>query len=96
MKPKNNKLCPPSNFQKKESINHPDYYGGQHNTYETIKVIEAWDLNFHLGNVIKYVSRAGKKDKNSAKTLEDLRKAEWYLQRYIEEYQTIKIKKLDI
>ena len=92
---KNNKsLYPPSNFNEKEYIDHPDYYGGKTNIYEVIKVIEAWDLNFHLGNVIKYVSRAGKKD--PAKTLEDLKKAQWYLERYIEEYQTIKIKKLKI
>ena len=89
---KNNKsLYPPSRDQ---SINHPDHYGGKDNIYEAIKVIEAWDLNFHLGNVIKYISRTGKKD--PAKSLEDLRKAQWYLERYIEEYQTVKIKKLKI
>lgn len=63
-----------------ESINHPDHYGGD-NTYEAIKVIEAWDLDFHLGNVVKYISRAGKKDK--AKEIEDLKKALWYLDRKI-------------
>lgn len=90
----NKSLYPPSTPNKKENVNHPDHYGGETNIYEVIKVIEAWDLNFHLGNVIKYVSRAGKKD--PTKTLEDLRKAQWYLERYIEEYQTIKIKKLKI
>ena len=64
----------------KESINHPDHYGGD-NTYEAIKVIEAWDLDFSLGNTIKYISRAGKKDK--AKEIEDLKKALWYLDRKI-------------
>ena len=65
-----------------ESINHPDHYGGD-NTYEAIKVIEAWDLDkcFYLGNVVKYISRAGKKDK--AKEIEDLKKALWYLDRKI-------------
>ena len=61
-------------------VNHPDHYGGQENTYEAIKVIEAWDLGFHLGNVVKYISRAGKKTKN---TNEDLKKAKWYLERYL-------------
>jgi len=64
-----------------EKVNHPDHYGGESNPYEAIKVIEAWDLNFHLGNVVKYISRAGKKSKNS---IEDLKKAEWYLNRYVQ------------
>ena len=66
----------------KKSVNHPEHYGGRDNAYEAIKVIEAWDLNFHLGNVVKYISRAGKKDPN--KEYEDLKKASWYLQRYID------------
>jgi hypothetical protein len=64
-----------------EKVNHPDHYGGESNPYEAIKVIEAWDLNFHLGNVVKYISRAGKKSENN---IEDLKKAEWYLNRYVE------------
>jgi hypothetical protein len=64
-----------------ESVNNPEHYGGKENTYEAIKVIEAWELNFHLGNVIKYISRAGKKDKTKLK--EDLEKAKWYLDRFI-------------
>ena len=63
-----------------EKVNHPDHYGGEGNPYEAIKVIEAWDLNFYLGNVVKYISRAGKKSENN---IEDLKKAEWYLNRYI-------------
>lgn len=63
-----------------ESINHPEHYGGD-NTYEAIKVIEAWNLDFSLGNTIKYISRAGKKDKS--KEIEDLKKALWYLDRKI-------------
>ena len=63
-----------------EKVNHPDHYGGESNPYEAIKVIEAWDLNFHLGNVVKYISRAGKKSENN---IEDLKKAEWYLNRYV-------------
>tara|TARA_R110002020_G_C15923959_1_gene743140 strand:+ start:312 stop:599 length:288 start_codon:yes stop_codon:yes gene_type:complete len=70
----------PKDFPK-ESVDHPDHYGGVENPYEAIKIIEAWDLNFHLGNVVKYVSRAGKKNKD---TIEDLKKARWYIDRHIQ------------
>lgn len=63
-------------------VNHPVHYGGEDNMYEAIKVIEAWELDFHLGNTIKYISRAGKK--GSDKELQDLKKALWYLQRKID------------
>lgn len=59
---------------------HPPHYGGD-TTYEAIKVIEAWGLGFCLGNAVKYISRAGKKD--PAKEIEDLEKAQWYLTREI-------------
>ena len=36
-----------------EHVNHPSHYGGENNPYEAIKVIEAWDLGFCLGNTIK-------------------------------------------
>ena len=60
-------------------VNHPSHYtdGG----IETIDFIEAKKLPYHLGNAIKYISRAGKKDQN--KTIEDLQKAVWYIERYI-------------
>jgi hypothetical protein len=45
----------------KEQIHHPEHYGGKDNPYEAIKVIEAWNLGFCLGNTVKYISRAGKK-----------------------------------
>lgn len=63
----------------KDAINHPDYYtdGG----IETIDFIEAKELPYHLGNAVKYISRAGKK--NPEKTVEDLQKAIWYINRYI-------------
>jgi hypothetical protein len=64
-------------------VDHPPHYGGSSNTYEAIKVIEAWSLGFCLGNAVKYIARAGKKD--PAKRLEDLKKAAWYLRREIEE-----------
>jgi hypothetical protein len=69
--------CPPP---KVEQVNHPNHYGGENNLYEAIKVIDAWDLGFSLGNTVKYISRAGKKDKE----LQDLKKALWYLQHHIE------------
>lgn len=65
---------------KKEMVDHPKHYGGKDNPYEAIKVIEAWDLGFNLGNTLKYISRAGKKDS----TIQDLEKAVWYLQREIQ------------
>ena len=64
---------------KKELVNHPNHYGGKDNPYEAIKVIEAWNLGFCLGNTIKYISRAGKKDD----TIQELEKALWYLKREI-------------
>jgi hypothetical protein len=67
--------------RRKEMVNHPDHYGGKDNPYEAIKVIRAWNLTFSLGNVVKYVARAGKKD--PLKRLEDLHKALWYLQEEI-------------
>ena len=67
-------------MEEKEMVNHPSHYGGESNPYEVIKVIEVWNLDFHLGNTVKYISRAGKKDKE----LQDLKKALWYLQHHIE------------
>jgi hypothetical protein len=70
-----------------EIVNHPSHYGGASNQYEAIKVIEAWELGFHLGNVVKYISRAGKKHN---RVLEDLKKARWYLDRQIEQMEKTK------
>jgi hypothetical protein len=64
-----------------EMVNHPNHYGGEDNIYEAIKVIDAWELGFSLGNTVKYISRAGKKNPN--KELEDLKKAKWYLDHHI-------------
>lgn len=62
-----------------DMVNHPDHYtdGG----IETIDFIEAKKLPYHLGNAVKYISRAGKK--HPEKTIEDLQKAIWYINRYI-------------
>lgn len=63
-----------------DSVNHPSHYTD--GKIEVMDFIEDKQLNFARGNVIKYVSRAGKKDPN--KELEDLNKAMWYLKREIE------------
>lgn len=65
---------------KNDPVNHPSHYTD--GKYETIDFIESWGLGFHLGNAVKYISRAGKKD--SGKMIEDLEKAKWYLTRAYE------------
>lgn len=61
-----------------DPINHPSHYKAG-NGLEAIDVIESFGLGFHLGNVVKYVLRAGRKDE----ILQELRKARWYLSRKI-------------
>jgi hypothetical protein len=65
-----------------DSVNHPAHYNA--GRFEVIEVIEdqGHGRGFCLGNAMKYICRAGKKD--SSKELEDLKKARWYLSRYIE------------
>ena len=65
-------------WTKTDPINHPAHYkiGG----IETIDFIEAKNLGYNLGNVVKYITRADHKGNK----LEDLRKAQWYLTRAIE------------
>lgn len=65
-----------------ESVDHPSHYGGANSKHEAIEVIEEWGLGFHLGNVVKYISRAGRKP--SQDMIQDLKKAKWYLERFIE------------
>ena len=63
-------------------VEHPDHYQTP-NGLEAIDVIEAFfHDNFHLGNVFKYIARAGKK----GDYVEDLRKSIWYLQREIDRH----------
>jgi len=62
-----------------DPIDHPPHYKTA-SGLETIDVIEAFELNFRLGNAIKYILRAGKKGDR----IEDLKKARWYLDREIE------------
>lgn len=63
-----------------KNVHNPEYYTkGRSPEYEPIKVIEAWELDFCLGNTVKYISRAGRKDD----IIQDLEKAKWYLERKI-------------
>lgn len=64
---------------------HNSEYYGKDNPFEPIKVIDHYDLNFSLGNVIKYVLRAGKKDGESK--LKDLTKAKDYLEHEIKKLE---------
>ena len=71
--------------QKSENVNHPKHYGGD-TEYECIKVLKAWMskdefMGFLKGNATKYLCRDGKKDD----TLQDLKKAKWYLDKMIDE-----------
>lgn len=58
-------------------VDHPPHYNI--GPIEVINAIEAWELGFHLGNVVKYVARAAHKGNQLA----DLKKARWYLDREI-------------
>lgn len=62
-----------------DAVNHPAHYTS--GKIEVIDFIEDQQFPYHLGNAVKYISRAGKKD--PMKETEDLRKAIWYLERYI-------------
>lgn len=71
--------CPPnteSNVKKEDIIGHPNHYC-EGRKFEPKDVIRDWNLNFNLGNAVKYISRNGRKDGNSA--LQDLKKARQYL-----------------
>ena len=63
-----------------DMVNHPQHYSAH--GIEPIEYIESHDLNFNLGNVIKYVSRAPFKGTE----LQDLKKAKWYLEREIKKH----------
>lgn len=64
----------------RSGIDHPDHYN--QGKFEAIDVIEDWKMNFHLGNAVKYIARAGKKKIEHRN--EDLEKAIWYIRREIE------------
>ena len=62
----------------KESVENPAHYN--QGKIEVIDAIEDWNLDFCEGNVVKYVAR----HKHKGNSLQDLRKAKWYLERIIE------------
>ncbi len=64
-----------------EMVSHPAHYN--HGEYETIDVIEDWNLGFHCGNAIKYISRHAHK----GAPVRDIEKAIWYLERYLDTLQ---------
>ena len=68
-----------TNFNANDPVNHPSHYTD--GKIEVIDFIEDKGLGFHLGNAVKYIARAGKKDPDKA--VEDLEKARWYLDREI-------------
>jgi hypothetical protein len=65
----------------KDQVDHPEHY--QANGMEAIEVIEGFNLNFNLGNAIKYILRSDKKGNKK----QDLEKAQWYLKREIEKFK---------
>lgn len=74
-----------------DKINHPSWYTD--GKYETIDAIESWKMDYHLGNAVKYLSRAGKKDS----ALDDLKKARWYVAREMENRKhALQPKKIDV
>lgn len=64
---------------KKEWVNHPTHYQSK-NGMEVIDVIDNFELNFNLGNAVKYILRCGKKDND----IQELNKAIWYINHEIE------------
>ena len=62
-----------------DPVNHPSHYTD--GKVEVIEYIEDKNFGYHLGNAVKYISRAGKKD--PSKTKQDLAKAIWYINRYM-------------
>ena len=62
----------------KELVNSPGHYNA--GKIEVIDAIEDWNLNFHEGNIIKYIAR----HRHKGQSVEDLKKARWYIDRLIE------------
>ena len=70
-----------------DKINHPKHYC-EGRKYEPIDIIEDWGLGMHAGNAVKYISRAGRK----GDAIEDLEKARWYVDRYVQKNDKFFIK----
>lgn len=64
--------------EEKSTVNHPKHYN--YGRIEVIDFIEDQKLDYHCGNAVKYICRAGRKNAN---IIEDYEKAIWYLQREI-------------
>lgn len=69
-----------------EAVKHPSHYGGGGDPFEVIKVIDAWGLGFKLGNAVKYIRRAGKKNPDTE--IQDLEKAVFYINHRIEKLKS--------
>ena len=67
--------------EEKDPVNKPEHY--QYSGIEAIDVIDAWELDYYLGNTIKYICRY----KHKEKPLIDLKKALWHLNKKIEEME---------
>lgn len=65
-----------------DNVKNPSHYC-EGRRYEPIDVIEDWSLGYHLGNALKYISRAGRKQNEA----EDLKKAVWYIERYLNTFE---------
>jgi len=65
-----------------DNVNTPQHYKQDNPDYEPIKIIEYFDFPFHLANVFKYMVRFRKKD-----GIQDLKKARWYIDRYIKKQE---------
>ena len=72
--------------KKTEKVNHKSYYNM--GTVEVIEAIESWELNFSLGNAVKYIARAGNKPETD--DIEDLEKAAWYVNREIQRLEKLR------
>lgn len=72
-------------FRQNDPVNNPSHYTS--GKIEVIDFIEDQKLDFCLGNSVKYIARSGKK--NPDKTVEDLEKACWYLQRKINQLKSL-------
>jgi hypothetical protein len=76
-----------------DKVNSPDHYKSINNGFEVIDIIEFFDLNFHRGNVLKYLLRSGKKTEagyaDAEKEIEDLEKAIWYLKREVKRIRNV-------
>lgn len=73
-----------------DPVNHPSHYTD--GKIEVIEFIEDKKLPYHLGNAVKYIASAGKK--NPEKTAEDLKKAVWYLERHITNIYAEKVEEI--